>query len=327
MSREIAIEPPPGPVQYRCFLDCEEFVEFVKEARIGFVQLSAGRFRAVSSRLVLPDGAVYRNRTDPLTTYRAAANRDLVYWHAFSACDGALRWNGTVLEEPNATQHAAGDDWARTGRGVEGVSLGLRREPLEAAAAALSGFAPGERKIGRGPLGPSPAARSMASVMRSVGRMMTTTPEAFCAPGAVQATQEELARAAIELLAEQYGEPDERPRAGPDRMRIIRLAEERFEAAGAAPVSLADLCLATGVSARTLWNTFHAVCGVSPLRYFKLRRLGDAHALLRSGRPERGAVKRAALAVGLTELGRFAVEYHTLFGERPSATISRTNGK
>lgn len=38
----------------------------------------------------------------------------------------------------------------------------------------------------------------------------------------------------------------------------------------------------------------------------------------------RARIGVSAVGVGLTELGRFAVEYRRLFGESPSATISRS---
>jgi AraC-like DNA-binding protein len=64
---------------------------------------------------------------------------------------------------------------------------------------------------------------------------------------------------------------------------------------------------------------------MSPLKFFKIRRLCRARHTLLQGAVERGAdrgaVKRAALDAGLTELGRFSVEYRALFGEPPSVTL------
>ena len=65
------------------------------------------------------------------------------------------------------------------------------------------------------------------------------------------------------------------------------------------------------------------MCDVSPLAYFHKRRLGNARRNLIHSAPGRGAVKNAALSAGLTELGRFSVEYRKLFGESPSATLGR----
>lgn len=105
--------------------------------------------------------------------------------------------------------------------------------------------------------------------------------------------------------------------------RIVQKAEDRFCAAGAAPISLADPCSATGVSRSALYRAFDRVYGVAPLAYFHKRRLMHAHTLLQKGVVRRGGVKQAALRAGLTELGRFSVEYRHLFGESPSTTLNK----
>lgn len=120
--------------------------------------------------------------------------------------------------------------------------------------------------------------------------------------------------------------------ASPERVRedrsyspeqIVRKAEERFFAAGERPVSLADLCAAANVSQSTLYRAFHHVCDQPPLTYFHHRRLHNARRKLVSSPAVRGAVKQIALSAGLTELGRFSVQYRRLFGESPSTTLNR----
>ena len=100
------------------------------------------------------------------------------------------------------------------------------------------------------------------------------------------------------------------PQHGKRPQRIVRLAEEG--------------CTAAGVSKNTLYPAFHSVCGESPLAYFHKRQLTQVRSVLINSEPARGRVKRAALGVGFTELGRFAVEYRRLFGESPSATLNRS---
>ena len=104
---------------------------------------------------------------------------------------------------------------------------------------------------------------------------------------------------------------------------IVRQAEERFFASQGSKVSLADLCAASGVSQSALYRAFDVVCGEPPIAYFHKRRLTEARRVLIKMPAGRGAVRRAALAAGLTEFGRFSVEYRQLFGEPPSATLSR----
>jgi len=140
--------------------------------------------------------------------------------------------------------------------------------------------------------------------------------------------RKDLEKALFGLMADAYlhSRPEVTPNASRvhQSARIVRRAEERFMAAEGGPVSLADLCAVAGVSKSTLYLAFHNMCGESPLAYFHKRRLMRARSALLNATPERGAIKRAALDAGLTELGRFSVEYKHLFGEAPSVTLNKS---
>ena len=137
----------------------------------------------------------------------------------------------------------------------------------------------------------------------------------------------DLTKEVFELMVSVYlhARPESTGKAGRVRNpgRIVRVAEERFARAGAGPVSLADLCAATGVSKSALYLAFENWCGEPPIAYFHKRRLTRARIQLLGTNPVRGAVKRSALDAGFTELGRFSRDYRRLFGESPSATLSR----
>lgn len=142
--------------------------------------------------------------------------------------------------------------------------------------------------------------------------------------GALQRTAREISEEVLGQMADAYlsGKPEPERRAErPDR--IVRLAEECFMAAAGKSVSLADLCAAAGVGKSTLYLAFHRVCGESPLAYFRKRQLTQVRTALVWSEPVRGRITQAALDAGLTELGRFAAEYRRLFGELPSATLTR----
>ena len=62
---------------------------------------------------------------------------------------------------------------------------------------------------------------------------------------------------------------------------------------------------------------------MGPHRYLVLRRMNQARRALRAARPGTVTVTDVAMRYGFWQLGRFAVEYHTLFGESPSATLAR----
>jgi AraC-like DNA-binding protein len=89
------------------------------------------------------------------------------------------------------------------------------------------------------------------------------------------------------------------------------------------PIHMAQLCVATGVSERSLRNACHAVYGISPKRYLTRRRMEAVRNALVEARPGQATVTRIATDYGFFELGRFAAAYSSLFGERPSDTLRR----
>lgn len=114
----------------------------------------------------------------------------------------------------------------------------------------------------------------------------------------------------------------ERGRAG-GRLRQVAVASGLADIAdeAEAPRSLVEICTELGVSLRTLNACSNAVLGTSAGAYLRRRRLHRVQSALRSGAA--ASVTEAATAQGFWELGRFAGEYRTLFGETPSATLRR----
>jgi transcriptional regulator GlxA family with amidase domain len=90
------------------------------------------------------------------------------------------------------------------------------------------------------------------------------------------------------------------------------------------PLHVADLCRVAAVSERTLRNAFHKVHGVSPYRYMRAFRLTQARQALLSSDVRPGTITQIAMRFGFLELGRFAVDYRSTFGESPSATLRRS---
>ena len=91
------------------------------------------------------------------------------------------------------------------------------------------------------------------------------------------------------------------------------------------PVYLVDICKAIGVSERTLRAACREQFGVSPTRYLWLRRMYLARRRLAEAVVTSTSVTEVAMANGFWELGRFAAEYRSLFGETPSMTLRRAS--
>jgi AraC-like DNA-binding protein len=235
--------------------------------------------------------------------------------------EGEYKLNGVTIEQPRLL--SIEDEFVRSATNLDTLSFALPREPVEAAALALAGLAEKEREIGTAAIqGPPTELAALETQMVRLARLARLHAEALDVTECREALERQLLTEAVGLFAKLYESPSYTTPIGTSREDVVRRAEERFEAAREKPVSLADLCVAAGVSARALQYAFRDLYGVSPVRYFKLRRLHKAHRSLKSAVSERSAVKRAALGAGLTDLGRFSVEYRALFGQSPSATLS-----
>jgi AraC-like DNA-binding protein len=90
---------------------------------------------------------------------------------------------------------------------------------------------------------------------------------------------------------------------------------------------LSELCTTIGVPERTLRLCCAEFLGVSPSRYYLLRRLNRARSALRDADPASASVSEIARNHHFTELGRFAVAYRDIFGETPSSTLRRVSNK
>jgi transcriptional regulator GlxA family with amidase domain len=89
------------------------------------------------------------------------------------------------------------------------------------------------------------------------------------------------------------------------------------------PLYIPELCKAIGTSERILRICCQEQLGISAKRYLMLRRMHLARRALRESPPTDTTVTEIAMRYGFWQLGRFAGEYKAIFGESPSATLTR----
>ncbi|GJL83995.1 MAG: hypothetical protein DHS20C01_36290 [marine bacterium B5-7] len=99
---------------------------------------------------------------------------------------------------------------------------------------------------------------------------------------------------------------------------MVARAKEYIQANFRAPITVADIAAATGVSLRSLQVGFKNL-GMTPRQYLTSVRLEHVHEMLKSGLFS--DVTSVALQCGITHLGRFSQIYRERFGELPSETL------
>jgi AraC-like DNA-binding protein len=101
--------------------------------------------------------------------------------------------------------------------------------------------------------------------------------------------------------------------------RVERFIEENARCA----INLEDLAAVAGVSTRALQVGFRRFRNTTPMAYLRSLRLELARSeLARDGR-DSGSVASVANVCGFGNLGRFAADYKTRFGESPAQTLRR----
>ena len=117
--------------------------------------------------------------------------------------------------------------------------------------------------------------------------------------------------------AKSPGGPDSDDRV--TRTRAVNIALDVIDARLDEPLSVRELCIATGVPARSLSRGFQERFGLGPKAYMNQLRLSRVrNSLIRD--PFAAKISDLANQHGFWHLGQFAQDYRKLFGELPSKT-------
>lgn len=93
------------------------------------------------------------------------------------------------------------------------------------------------------------------------------------------------------------------------------------------PLTLANVCQASYASPRALEYGFREIFGVSPIAYIRCARLSRVRRELCSSAYTSGRITQLAMKWGFWHLSQFSKDYYDLFGELPSITLGRANGR
>jgi AraC-like DNA-binding protein len=278
-----------------------------KRARIEFHRLWMGRFSENLPRIMdvgdYPKGrtySVFRTRSGPSSVYAGIEMDPAAIIRYIPGQDYYQRSSGSLSL---ATMSLPVEDMASVGEATAGRELAMPRDATSVT--------------------PSPASTArLQRLHAAAARLAEEAPEIIANPNAANGLEQTLTEALVDCLASGEVRDDTvaRRQHGLTMRRFRRFVEENQ----GEPLYITNICKAIGVSSRTLDLCCHEHLGMGPKRYLLLRRMGLARRALRQGAAGTASVTDIAMHYGFWQLGRFAVEYRSLSGESPSATLRRT---
>jgi AraC-like DNA-binding protein len=227
---------------------------------------------------------------------------------------------GIEMQPTNIVRYAEGQSYHRHSSGSASYAgMSLPVADVVSAGAAIAGVALAPP---RDPVLITPSLAAMAKLQRlhaAAGQLAEDAPEILANPEAARGLEQALVEAMVDCLVKSDVRQDS---VG---LRHHSLIMRRFrrvvEESPDQPLYIPEICQKIGVSGRTLRVCCQEQLAMGPKRYLLLRRMHLARRALRAAGSNETTVTDVATRYGFWELGRFAVEYRSLFGEAPSVTL------
>ena len=216
------------------------------------------------------------------------------------------------------------------GDGYKHFTVKMDKSGLEAILAQELGFRPGDLHFSPQPVRLEGAAAAFAQLVRTVCDNLDSGIETglsgFNHARASGAVEETLQRLLLAAVPHNHSDLFDAPASCPAPY-YVRRVEEFIHEQAQAPITLEEMIVVSGVSARSLHAGFRRFRNTTPMLYLKNHRLDLARRQLREGADTGVSVTEVALACGFTHLSKFARDYLERFGERPSMTLKRMSGR
>lgn len=232
-----------------------------------------------------------------------------------TAAPPGAKWNEVELRPGDLFEYAPGTTFF----GVEPArtAASLLVLPTNHAASIASDLGSGDPELGRS-VAPLPASPAVQRLVRSM-KDCFERPQLL----ADQIALSKLVEEAVLVMTRHRGSNDT-PSRRLDNRAIVRNCVDYVESTGWRQPSMRALCRTALASESRVRKAFIDVVGVPPTRYFQMRQLSAMRSALIEARPENSTVTEVAMSLGVTQLGRVAGRYRSLYGELPSHTLRHT---
>ena len=308
--------------EVRTFTDPDEYAAAHRGAKSELTVIGRGHFTGKLTRIGLHRLGMQRS-SDNLPRTAHSVNWNGLALISFRTDFGpSLVHRGVEMQPTNIVRHGEGQVYYQRSSGPAsfgGMSLAV--EDMAAIGEAMAGI---DLKPPRDEILVTPQPAAMARLQRlhaAAGHLAEEAPEIIANPDAARGLEQSLIEAMVGCLAD--GEVREDSLAQQHHELIMRRFHKVVEENPEQPLYIPEICKAIRVSQRTLLACCQEHLGMAPKRYLLRRRMHLARGALREAGRDATAVTDIATRYGFWQLGRFAVEYQSLFGESPSATLRR----
>jgi len=304
------------------FSDPDEYAAAIRASKTEFTVTGRGQFAAKLIRMDLHRLWMQR-ASDNLPRISHPTNIQGRAVVSFRTRSGpSLLTDGLEMQPTDIVRHSDGQGYYRRSYGLAAyASMSLPMEVMVSCGAAIAGI---DLTPPKDPLIHTPPASAMMKFQRlhaAVGRLAESAPEIIANPEAARGLEQALIEAVVGCL-DNRDDRESRLAQGQHAI-VMRRFHRVVEENPGDPLYIPEICEAIGVSESTLRMCCQEHLGMSPKRYFLLRRMALTRRALREAEPDATSVTATATRYGFWELGRFAVVYQSLFGESPAATLRR----
>jgi AraC-like DNA-binding protein len=309
----------------RRFADPDQYAAYVRGSRVEVSITEPGHFAAKLIRIDLQRLWMQRySETLPrVVHFENVPGRAAI---SFRTSAGPSLLNDGIEAFPTTIRRLSDrqSSFQRSSGLVHFASMSLPVAEMEALGAAYGGadFAPPLEAL---TFRPAPfAMERLQKLHAAAGRLAEHVPEVLAEPEAARGLEQAL----IAAMADCFGTANSGlPGVSTRQHRsIMKRFWAMLEANPDRILHVPEICAQIGTSNRTLTNCCNDALGMSPHRFLRVRQLNLARRALTLAEPATATVTEIATAHGFWELGRFAVAYRALFGERPSTTLQRIPG-
>jgi AraC-like DNA-binding protein len=303
------------------FHDADAWCEAVNDWNLDFRQLDAGPLDGQIERVLDADLALQRVSLSRRFHQQGVAPPGVLTF-GIPLGGAPVRWSGTAASAGQFMNfNDPGGFDAVTETDFRALTVSLAEDDLDRTLAALGVEAEAaQAKAGPALFGHDPReVHALIEIVQALMVRMTTLPRN--AP-ALRELKSQLRFTLAEAML--GGQPDAPRTSRSQRQHAVDRAVSLIRHARDMP-TIEELHRHCETSYRTLNRGFRERFGITPKQYLLRARLSAAQRALLRARPGT-RVTAIASDIGFWHLGRFASAYARMFGERPSATLTRGQG-